>query len=215
MFIVQALGVQLADPVAGLLVARTATVELGIAQGSPVAQAALACQRKQATGIAAIADQVELVAQQQPAALVGQGVVARCVAGQLGGMGKQGKLRVDQAVVDSAQAIRAVALAIAQGAAGSQALLPAAAQGFWLAAVEMVGELQQLDALVAAEHHHGIAQVAAIQVHPHRQRHVEKVFFKLPWQPLGLADHAHCIVRGLGSDREHGKACGQQQSLCS
>lgn len=80
--IVQTLGVQLADPVPGLLTADAATVKLGIGQGGPVTDTALACQRKQATGVAAIAGQVELVAQQQPAALFGQGVVARCVAGQ-------------------------------------------------------------------------------------------------------------------------------------
>ncbi|MNT15407.1 hypothetical protein D3C72_1504590 [compost metagenome] len=93
MFFDQALGVQLVEVVTGVLLAVAATVELAVGQGRPVAQAALALQGVAATGAAFVADQVELVAQQQAvAALLGQAMKALAQATGLGAVGQQRQL---------------------------------------------------------------------------------------------------------------------------
>ncbi|MNP00244.1 hypothetical protein D3C76_920330 [compost metagenome] len=93
MFFDQALGVQLVKVVTGVLLAVAATVELAVGQGRPVAQAALALQGVAATGAAFVADQVELVAQQQAvAALLGQAMKALAQATGLGAVGQQRQL---------------------------------------------------------------------------------------------------------------------------
>ncbi|MNE60919.1 hypothetical protein D3C80_1560960 [compost metagenome] len=86
--------------------------------------------------------------------------------------------------MDGPQALRAVCLTIAEGTAIDQALAPEPAQALGFAAVEGLGELQQLYPLVAAEHNHGITKVAAVQVNPHGQGYIEEMRLELARQAL-------------------------------
>ncbi|MNP66167.1 hypothetical protein D3C76_1618410 [compost metagenome] len=61
----QAFAIQLIDPVAGVLAAVTAAVELAFGQSCPLPDTALPLQGIAAAGGLAVIQQVELVAQQQ------------------------------------------------------------------------------------------------------------------------------------------------------
>ncbi|MCY1441022.1 hypothetical protein D9M71_573190 [compost metagenome] len=107
-----------------------------------------------------------------------------------------------------AQAVRAILQAIAQWPPGEQAFAPAAAQAFRLEAFLGLGEFEQLHALIAAQHDHGIAQVATVQVDPHGQRHVEKMCFEFPRQPL---DPSLGAWHGVGQHGQRGQAGSRRQ----
>ncbi|MNP71927.1 hypothetical protein D3C76_1683830 [compost metagenome] len=64
MLVDQPLGIELIQTVAGTLALIAATIELGISQGCPIAQATLPLHGIAPAGFTAIADQIELISQE-------------------------------------------------------------------------------------------------------------------------------------------------------
>ncbi len=186
--VLQALGVQLRHTVRIPALPPVATVNLGICQPGPATQAALPHQVDAPAGAVAIVHHIELIAQQKArAALLGYAVITGRLRGFFGIAGQQRQLRVGQAVMHGLEAARAVMSAIAERAPGCQVPLPQATQVRRLMAILGIGEFQQLHAVIAGQDHHGIAQVAPIQLYAHGQRHIKKMGFEFGWQPFDSA----------------------------
>ena len=210
-----ALGIERIHRVVEVVVIGTAEArELHVQGLAPQAQAAAGVDAEAPAQVLAFAAaEVQLVAYDQAgAATGGQEIVALRLLITLGVFGQQRHRGVFQVVVHGHEPIRAVAGAGTQGHTLFQVIGPLVALFVLDHAAVVVGKVEQGHAVITGQDYHRLGDKLLIQLNPDRQRHVEKVFFKVRRQSLGLGQQTTrgCTVGGTCRQRARTKQQGER-----
>jgi hypothetical protein len=117
--------------------------------------------------------------------------------------------RVFQVVVHRQKLVRAGTAARTQRHTGLEVARPLFTFGGAKAVFAGVGELEQGDAIIAGQHHHGLTQRLLVDFDPYRERHIKEMLLEIRRQTLRLRQQtAGCGTGGVGS---HGCAGTKQQ----
>ena len=145
--------------------------------------------------LAFAAGHVQRIAQQQSTtAAVGQAVVSIDRPGTLG-LGGHDRQGGGLQVVVERDDIAAIAATGAQRARFPQELEPS--RRVLGAVAGLPHPFDQLDPSGLRQHAHGVRQELAVDLHPHRQRHIEEVVLELPGQAPALGGQRQLLkVRG-------------------